>query len=195
MRGARAGDFDFYVLALSWSAGFCELEGDRKDRDQCRRGAGLGFVLHGLWPQSERGYPVYCAPGDRNPPRMVVEAHPGLFPAEGLARYQWRKHGGCSGKSASAWFADVRQARAKVAIPEALRQPRSDGRLDAMEIERAFVAANPGLRTDMMAVACRRGVLQEVRICLTKDLRDFRTCPQVDRSGCRISDLRVPAIR
>jgi ribonuclease I len=47
IRGGAAGEFDFYVLALSWSPGFCTLEGDSKNRDQCRSGSGLGFVVHG----------------------------------------------------------------------------------------------------------------------------------------------------
>jgi ribonuclease T2 len=47
----------------------------------------------------------------------------------------------------------------------------------------------------MMSVACRRGVLQEVRICLSKDLRNFRMCQEVDRSGCRTRDITVPAPR
>src|SRR6478752_5799189 len=61
-RGGPAGDFDFYVLALSWSPGFCETAGSGRERDQCKDGAGLGFVVHGLWPQNERGFPSECAP-------------------------------------------------------------------------------------------------------------------------------------
>jgi ribonuclease T2 len=45
----------------------------------------------------------------------------------------------------------------------------------------------------MMAVACRRGVLQEVRICLDRNLSVFRRCPEVDRSGCRFGELRLGA--
>ena len=56
-RGSAPGDFDFYVLALSWSSGFCELGGAEKARKQCAPGAGLGFVVHGLWPQFDRGFP------------------------------------------------------------------------------------------------------------------------------------------
>ncbi len=28
--GEKAGDFDYYVLALSWSPTWCALEGDRR---------------------------------------------------------------------------------------------------------------------------------------------------------------------
>ncbi len=64
-----------------------------------------------------------------------------------------------------------------------------------IEIERAFVEANPGLRPDMMSVVCRRGVLQEIRVCLDKDFGGFRRCPEVDRSGCGIGEIRVEPAR
>jgi ribonuclease T2 len=195
-RGGTPGEFDFYVLALSWSPGFCELEGDRsRNREQCGEGAGLRFVVHGLWPQNERGYPSECGPAGRSPSRIAMEQAEGLFPTEGLARYQWRKHGTCTGSSPSDYFRDVRRAREKVVIPPVLAKADRDQTWTAIDLERAFAAANPGLRPDMMSVACTRGVLQEVKICLTRDLRDFRSCQQVDRSGCRAREFTVVAPR
>lgn len=195
-RGGAPGDFDFYVLALSWSPGFCELDGDRtRNREQCGEGAGLRFVVHGLWPQNERGFPSECGPAGRSPSRIAMEQAEGLFPTEGLARYQWRKHGTCTGSSPSDYFRDVRRAREKVVIPPTLAKADRDQTWTAIDLERAFAAANPGLRPDMMSVACKRGVLQEVKICFTRDLRDFRSCQQVDRSGCRARDFTVVAPR
>lgn len=195
-RGGTPGDFDFYVLALSWSPGFCELEGDRdRSREQCADGANLGFVVHGLWPQNERGYPSDCGPAGRTPSRIAMEQAQGLFPSEGLARYEWRKHGTCSGSSPSDYFADVRRAREKIVVPPSLQKSERDQTWTAIDLERAFAAANPGLRPDMMSVACKRGVLQEVRICMSKDLRNFQTCQQVDRSGCRTREITVKAVR
>ena len=195
-RGGPPGEFDFYVLALSWSPGFCELDGEReRNREQCSDGAGLRFVVHGLWPQNERGYPSDCGPAGRSPSRMALDAAQGLFPTEGLARYQWRKHGSCSGSSPTEYFADVRRARDKVTVPPDFAQAERDRSWTAIDIERAFVAANPGLRTDMMAVSCRREVMQEVKICLSRDLRNFRSCPEVDRSGCRAREITVKAPR
>lgn len=195
-RGGTPGDFDFYVLALSWSPGFCELDGDRsRNREQCGEGAGLRFVVHGLWPQYERGSPSECGPAGRSPSRIAMEQAEGLFPSEGLARYQWRKHGTCTGSSPSDYFRDVRRAREKVVIPPTLAKAERDQTWTAIDLERAFAAANPGLRPDMMSVSCKRGVLQEVKICFTRDLRDFRSCQQVDRSGCRSRDFTVVAPR
>jgi ribonuclease T2 len=193
-RGAPAGEFDFYVLALSWSPGFCETTGSRRGRKQCEEGNGLGFVVHGLWPQTERGYPSFCEPGGRFVPRAVLEEARGLFPDDNLARYQWRKHGTCAGESPSGYFRAVKRARELVRIPESLQRLQSDAKVMPIEIERAFAAANPGLRPDMMAVSCGRRVLQEIRICLERDLRGFRRCPEVDRSSCRAGEVRIPAV-
>jgi ribonuclease T2 len=43
-------------------------------------------------------------------------------------------------------------------------------------------------------VACANGVLQEVRICFSKDLRNFRACPEISRRGCRAREISVPPI-
>lgn len=191
--GGTGGQFDFYVLALSWSAGFCELGGAQKARRQCAEGSGAGFVVHGLWPQYERGFPSDCGAFDQPIPRNALEQTHGLFPDEGLARYEWRKHGTCSGKGPSEYFADVRRAREDVRIPDPFKTMRGDMRVAPMDILRAFQEANPRLRPGMAAVGCKAGVLQEVRVCFSKDLRDFRPCPEVARQSCRAREIRVPA--
>ena len=196
-RGASVpGRFDFYVLALSWSPGFCATGGgdDGKRRDQCRPGADIGFTVHGLWPQYERGYPSDC-PGAGRLDRGALAQTDGVYPAEGLARYEWRKHGTCSGLSPSAYFAAAKGARDAVTIPAALIEPYGDQRLAPADVERAFVQANPRLRPGMLAAICRRGTLEEVRVCFTRDLRAFQACPEVVREGCRDAALSVPAVR
>ncbi|QFU18152.1 ribonuclease T [Microvirga thermotolerans] len=195
MRGAPAGAFDFYVLALSWSPGFCEADARGSERRQCEEGSGLGFVVHGLWPQSERGYPTFCEPPGRFVPRTVLDRFEGLFPDPNLARYQWRKHGTCSGLGPAEYFSLVRKARELVRIPDSLTLLKADSQVMPIEIERAFAGANPGLRPEMMAVSCGRRVFQEIRICLDRDLRGFRQCPEVDRDGCRAGAIAVPAPR
>jgi ribonuclease T2 len=193
-RGASVpGDFDFYVLSLSWSPGFCETGGAQKQRRQCEAGSGLGFVVHGLWPQYESGFPSDCGPAGRSPSRIAIEGAKGVYPDVNLARYEWRRHGTCSGKSPTDYFADVRRARDAIDIPPPFRAASDRQTWTPIDIERAFIAANAKLRPDMMAIACRSGVLEEVRICFSKDLREFRTCPEVSRGSCRTRELRVPA--
>ncbi|MDE2362171.1 MAG: ribonuclease T2 [Hyphomicrobiales bacterium] len=192
-RGAsQPGDFDFYVFSLSWSAGFCETGGADKNPQQCSGGQHLGFVVHGLWPQYERGFPQDCG-GGRMPSRIALDQANGLFPDIGLARYEWRKHGTCSGKSPGDYFADVRAARAAVAVPQQFANAAGDQTMAPIDILRAFEAANPRLRPGMSAVGCRQGVLQEVRFCMTRDLRDFRPCPEVAQQTCRTRQITVPA--
>lgn len=194
-RGAPAGAFDFYVLALSWSPGFCEADGSRDRRAQCETGSGLGFVVHGLWPQNEQGYPSFCEPGGRFVPRAALEDAGGLFPDDNLARYQWRKHGTCTGESPSGYFRAVQRARDLVRIPDGFKNLTTESKVMPLELERAFMAANPGMRPDMIALSCGRRILQEIRICLDKDLRGFRQCPEVDRNGCRAGEVTIPAVR
>lgn len=189
----RAGEFDFYVLALSWSPGFCATGGNEKARAQCEPGAGKNFVVHGLWPQYEQGFPQDCGSGNRQPSRVALDAAKDLYPDERLARYEWRKHGVCAGKSPSDYFADVRRAREAITVPREFSAPRDDQTWAPVDIARAFEAANPRLRPGMSAVECKSGMLQEVRFCMTKDLREFRACPEVARRTCRAKEIRVPA--
>ncbi len=192
-RGAsRPGDFDFYVLSLSWSPGFCATGG--RARSQCASGANLGFVVHGLWPQYEHGFPSDCAAG-AYPSRIAVQSAQGLYPDDGLARHEWRRHGTCSGKSPTDYYADVRRAHDAVSIPSPFQSAQQQQTWTPVDIERAFVAANPGLKPGMLAVACRSGVLEEVRICFSKDLRAFQACPEVAHSDCRGPALSVPPVR
>ena len=57
------GDFDFYVLSLSWSPSFCEAARERGNTGRSQQvqcgGRPFSFVVHGLWPQYERGFPDY----------------------------------------------------------------------------------------------------------------------------------------
>lgn len=189
----RPGEFDFYVLALSWSPTYCALESD-PDEAQC----GVeehGFILHGLWPQFESGYPEDCRGNlPLRLPNEVSRSILDIMPSTGLVRYQWRKHGICAGLAPDAYFRLSRQAFDKISIPEDFVDPPDDGTRAPLEIERAFLTANPGLRADAIAVTCKDRHLADVRICLTKDLQ-FRSCPEVDADHCRTRRIDVPAIR
>ena len=158
----RPGDFDFYVLALSWSPAFCESTGASRGSAQCDPGRRLGFVVHGLWPQHERGYPSQC--DSRNPPRYVIDETADIFPDSGLARHQWRKHGTCSGLDPASYFRAVRRAHGMVTIPEPLqalsrrrdhgaecrarlrgREPRAPARHDGRHLPAGRIAGGPDL--------------------------------------------------
>lgn len=194
-KGATPGDFDFYVLALSWSPGFCALrDADDRPKEQCAPGKRLGFVVHGLWPQYEEGYPTQCGITTRGPSRAALEIAATIYPEEHLAAHQWRRHGSCSGKAPTEYFTAVKTARDKVAVPARLAAGDATLGMGPRDVERAFIEANPGLRLEALSVTCRSETLQEVRICLTKDLREFRACPEVDRRSCRASRIKVPGV-
>lgn len=188
------GDFDFYVLSLSWSPGFCATGGAEKAREQCADGANLGFVVHGLWPQNMHGYPSNCGPSGRTPSRIALDQTKGLYPDEGLARHEWAVHGTCSGESPTDYFADVRRARQAISIPPQFVAPRDAQRWAPIDIQRAFIAANPRLRPGMMSIECTHSVLSEVRLCMSKDLRNFVACPEVARHFCYGQSMTVPAV-
>src|SRR5262245_38762481 len=51
------GKFDYYVRSLSWSPQHCAEPAGKSDTMQCHSKRHFAFVLHGLWPQFEKGYP------------------------------------------------------------------------------------------------------------------------------------------
>ena len=194
-RGASIpGQFDFYVFSLSWSPGFCATGGDEKARDQCRSGADIGFTVHGLWPQYDHGFPSDCN-GARAPSQIALATTDGVYPDRGLARYEWRKHGTCSGLSPTEYFAAAKRARDSVTIPGRFKDPHESQSLSPADVERAFTDANPRLRPGMLAAICQRDILDEVRICFTKDLKAFQVCPEVVRQECHSQRLDVPQVR
>jgi ribonuclease T2 len=192
--GERAGDFDYYVLSLSWSAAWCALEGDARDDPQCDDGRGLTFILHGLWPQYEEGWPSFCRTGERDPSRSQTAAMADIMGGAGLAFYQWKKHGRCSGLSADAYFRTAREAYRAVTIPDLFARVDRSLTLPASLIEEAFLEANPGLARDEITITCKNGLIQEARLCLTRELEPRRCGADVIRD-CRLKDAVLEPMR
>src|SRR6201996_574751 len=141
------GEFDFYVLSLSWSPSFCEEAaergGGRSSQIQCG-GRPYSFVVHGLWPQYENGFPEYC---QRPAPRLnrnIVSSMLDLMPAPGLIFNEWDKHGTCSGLSERSYFEAIRKARAAVKIPAEYLDLSQARTVAPAAVEEAFIKANPG---------------------------------------------------
>lgn len=192
--GEPAGDFDYYVMALSWSASWCALEGDARGDPQCDDGRGKGFVLHGLWPQYEDGWPSYCRTGARDPSRGDTAAVADIFGGAGAAFYQWKKHGRCSGLTSDDYFDLARRAYGSVAFPAVFDRLSRDLTLPAAVVEDAFLEANPGMSRDQITITCDEGRIAEVRICLTTDL-DPRRCSDDVIRDCRMKDALMEAVR
>ena len=189
-----AGDFDYYVLSLSWSANWCAYEGDARNSPQCDAANDFGWVLHGLWPQYESGYPQDCRTAFRPPSRAQTGAMADVMGTSGLAWHQWNKHGVCSGLDSQGYYALSRQAYGKVTRPDVLRKLRDPVTLPASLIEEAFMQANPSLAPDQITITCRAGYIQEARICLTRDLA-FRDCGADVVRDCTMQSARFEPMR
>lgn len=185
--GEKAGQFDYYVMALSWSANWCAIEGDAKGSPQCDEAEDFGWTLHGLWPQFHRGWPAFCPTLQPQPRRSMTEDMADIMGTSGLAWYQWKKHGVCSGLSAPAYYALSRRAYDSVVRPPVFRKLDKPVRLPAKIIEEAFLQANPGMEPDMVTVTCNRGMIQEVRICLSRDLKPV-PCGRDAVRDCTLDD-------
>lgn len=192
--GDRAGDFDYYVLSLSWSAAWCALEGDARDDPQCEDGRGLTFILHGLWPQNEDGWPSFCRTVERDPSRAQTAAMADIMGGAGLSFYQWKKHGRCSGLSAEGYFRTAREAFGSIKIPDLFAGVDRPLTLPVSVIEEAFLEANPRLSRDQITITCKEGLIQEARICLTRDLAT-RRCGQDVIRDCRLKDAVLEPVR
>ena len=185
--GGRAGDFDYYILSLGWSPTWCALTGDARGDDQCHPRRDHGFTLHGLWPQHEFGWPEYCRTTARDPSRRETGAMADIMGSGGLAWHEWKKHGRCSGLSASDYFGLSRAAYASVTIPPVFTRLDRDVKLPAKVVEQAFIEANPGFDRTMITVTCEAGRIDEVRLCLTRDLAP-RPCGADAARDCRMPD-------
>jgi ribonuclease T2 len=208
-RQNEPGNFDFYVLSLSWSPSFCEASQERdQERDQERGrdrqanragdpqcgGRPFAFVVHGLWPQYEQGFPAFCQVPAPRIDRAIVGEMLDLMPSPRLIFHEWDRHGTCSGLSANAFFETVRKARAVVKIPADYLELDKPITVTPEEIAQAFLKANSGLPRGSIAVTCDSKRLSEVRICLGKDFT-FHDCAEVTRRACKRDQIAMPAVR
>ena|SRR6056297_47162 len=192
--GERAGDFDYYVLSLSWSPNWCALEGDARGSEQCEDRHAHGWILHGLWPQYTEGWPSFCRTPERDPDRSETAAMADIMGTAGLAWHQWKKHGRCTGLPPEDYFALARRAYGDVNRPEVLRRLDRAVRLPATVIEEAFLEANPDWSPDMVTITCKAGRIQEARVCLTQDLAPRDCGPDVVRD-CTMRDALLDPVR
>jgi ribonuclease T2 len=192
-----AGQFDFYVLSLSWSPSFCAAAAERGNprgpTPQCGPRP-YSFVVHGLWPQYDKGFPEYCEVPAPRLNRAIVSSMLDLMPAPRLIYNEWDRHGTCSGLAAQAYFDTVRKAREAIKIPPQYSDLQEPLIVTPAAVQEEFIKANPGLSASSMAVECHKKRLTEVRICLSKELQ-FRDCSEIARRSCRRDQLVIPPMR
>lgn len=178
---ATPGQFDFYLLNLSWSPEFCATH---SDSPEC--GRRLGFIVHGLWPQDASGdYPQHCsdAPGPTDP-----QADTDVMPTASLVEHEWETHGTCSGLGPNEYFADIHKAFAAVKLPPDIGLGADAAGVTPDNLLSRFAAANPAYPAGSFALSCGNNRLTAIEICLAKDLRP-EACQGV--RSCRANVVQV----
>jgi len=190
------GKFDFYVLSLSWSPSYCAAAHERYARNEgIRCGARpFAFVVHGLWPQYEHGFPENCQIPSPRLYHGIVSGMLDVMPAPRLIYNEWDRHGTCSGLPPRAYFDTVRKARSAVKIPDQYVDLKAPLDVTPAAVVAAFTKANPGLSGEGMAIECDHRRLTEVRICLSRELQ-FRECPEIARRSCKRDQVVMPPVR
>jgi ribonuclease T2 len=191
--GDAPGDFAYYVLSLSWSPAFCLSSPGEAECSGSRR---YGFIVHGLWPQDETGWPEHCDV-HRAVPEEVVRGIADLMPARALVYHEWSAHGTCSGLEPAEYFALVRRAFTGVAIPRELSNPTQAMEQPPASVAAAFLHANPRFPAQSVVVTCSgQGSprLREVRVCLDRDLAPRACSADAVHEACRAPAVIIPPI-
>jgi ribonuclease T2 len=192
-----AGVFDYYALVLSWVPSYCQSEGTARNDAQCEAPQRPAFRLHGLWPQYEEGWPEDCPIGKRPwvPDRVIREMRD-IMPSKSLIIHEYRVHGTCSGFDPWQYFGVTRELYERVSVPERFRAPEADRVLSPEAIESEFLAANPWLKPEMIAVSCRRQNLVDIRVCFGRDLFPRACGANEDQKRlCPATKIEVPPVK
>ncbi len=193
----KSGQFDYYLLALSWSPSYCAEKG-QNDVQQCGMGRQLGFVLHGLWPQNKKGWPQNC--GKEMLKDRTLALFPDLFPSTKLAQHEWKKHGTCSGLSQQGYLNLSKKLKESVRIPATYQRPTQPFRSSLDALKQAFVRENPAIRADGLAPICSGSgrFFQELRVCFNKNGFPTACSEEVLRTSkrsCGQPDFLVRSVR
>ena len=194
----KPGQFDYYVLALSWSPSYCDGQAGQNDNQQCAPGRRFAFVVHGLWPQYDRGWPEYCATNEVWIPQKLIDGMMDVMPSKKLIIHEWKKHGTCSGLSQADYFGSVRQIYGSLRIPARYLTPRAMVTITPEQLVTDFVKSNRGLTADMLSVQCGnardRARLSELRVCVKKT-GSFTTCGENETRQCRAKTIVLPPVK
>ncbi len=110
---------DFFLLVYSNSDSFCDYQDSRGNIDsfyfQCLSENKFGWVIHGLWGESEEAYIMginkhhpRCCKGDLEPvPLDVMKPYLCMSPGTKLLQGEWEKHGACDFDTAWEYFAKM----------------------------------------------------------------------------------------
>lgn len=195
---ALAGSFDYYALAISWSPTYCNSKAGHNDRKQCGMDRNYTFIVHGLWPEYQDGWPQDCDTHEEWVPDDLIGEMLPIMPSKSLIIYQWKKHGTCSNLNMSDYFALTRQLFEELKIPARYLAPTQTVITSPDEMIDDFISTNKGLERSMLSVLCgpprQRARLAEIRICYSLDGK-FRSCGDNERESCEAPTLVLPTLR
>lgn len=184
-QNSRAGNFDYYKLALTYVSAFCaDPSNDTMNSHMCTSTNQNVFKVHGFWPQNEHGWPQDCFVYERSLSNRYMKNNRDLIPDKRSMRYQWRKHGSCSGLNPSDYFTLMRKAYNSIDMREAAKALNQNPQLSENEFRSILASSNPSLKQDDFSVHCSGKEITEIRACMTKDLK-FRSCSLPIEKNCR----------
>jgi len=191
--GSVPGNFDFYVLAMSWSPDFCSGRGG-KDSEQCGPGKNPGFVLHGLWPQYQKGFPQNCSSVPF--PSQLKQEFPGLFPNDRLYTHEWRRHGTCSGLAPREYLSLAQKLKQAAPLPPRYRNLHEPVRTTTAAFKKEFKMVNANLSDNGMAVFCSGSgrFLKEVFLCYNRQGKPAACSSEIlskSARSCRQGDFLI----
>jgi len=190
---AQSRPFDYYVLSLSWAPEFCAQPGEAAANPrECPAGRGLGFVVHGLWPEASSGKsPESCGPSKTVSKGLINQVLP-YMPSPGLIQHEWATHGTCTGFTADEYFTKILLARAAVQIPVQLSAITGTETESPNQIEEQFAAANPAFPKGAFRTSCRGNAFTETRTCFDKDLKSRACTASVGECASPTVTIRPP---
>lgn len=195
----EAGDFNYYMLVLSWSPTYCDTQREhgQDGGQQCSGLRPYAFVLHGLWPQYENGWPENC-PAHARPwvANDLITRMLDVMPSRTLVIHEYKKHGICTGLSPEAYFDTARKLYEGIKIPQRYMGLQETLTVSPSELRQDFLSANSGLQSEAVALSCSREKLRDIRVCFSRELKP-RPCgsSETRRSACPADKVVLPPSR
>ena len=194
----KSGVFDYFVLSLSWSPTYCATPEARDERQQCAPGKRFAFVVHGLWPQYNEGWPQDCPTDEDWVSQQQIDQMLDIMPSKKLIIHEWKKHGSCSGLSMADYFEVTRLLFEKVRIPARYLSPQAPVMTTPEQLVSDFVKTNRDLTSGMISVQCGNARdlarLSELRICIDRR-GNLRQCGANEERQCQARSLVMPPVR
>jgi len=202
-----------YVLALTWQSAFCQHHAGRAE---CRTQTeydynAKNFSLHGLWPQNEE----YCyvkktnqqkdkrrkwsklplLPLRKSTRKRLEKMMPGT--QSYLQRHEWVKHGSCDKRTPDKYYTlalNLLQQLNDSSVQTLFA--RNIGRtVGVQQLQRAMNQSFGKEAGRSVSMRCNRGLIQEIRIALTRPdnvkvkLDQVLDSSQHLRSNCRYGEV------